>query len=95
MLCRFYFKKGEIDKGVAELNKLKSAPLNGDMAFVLANLYSELDSLDQFFNYANYEPAAFDMPYLRVFVHNPKVIKDPRFRKLMDKWNLPMPEGYE
>ena len=94
-LCKFYFNKGEIEKGMVELNKLKSYPLNGILAFWLARIYSKIDSLDQFFYYANYEPAAFDAPYLRVFIDNPKVIKDPRFRKLMDKWKLPMPKGYE
>jgi adenylate cyclase len=92
---KIYLRKGEIEKGMEIIEHYKKPPLNSYRAFNLALLYSEIDSLDQFFRYASYEPLFYEAPYFRKFIDNPKIFEDPRFKQLMDKMNLPMPEGYE
>ena len=74
---------------------IESFPLNSKGAYYLARLYAEIDSLDSFFEYANYEPRFFETPFFRKWITNPVVINDPRFKELMDKMDLPMPAGYE
>ena len=89
------FRLGDFDKGSEMLEHMLSYPLNSWRAYARSRVYAEIDSLDRFFEYANYQsPHAF-APWLRKFVTNPKIIKDPRYRKLMDKMNLPMPHGYK
>jgi hypothetical protein len=77
------------------IQSAKDSPLNSGTAFQLASLYAEIDSLDRFFEYANYEPPLYATPYLRKMITNPKVFRDPRFKELMVKFDLPMPVGYE
>ena len=65
--------------------------INPYYAFCLALLYSQMNNADEFFYYANYpQPHAFN-PWFRVMVKNQEIFKDPRFKQLMDKMNLPMP----
>jgi len=91
-LGKAYFRKGDIESGMKLMQKVNSYPINPWRAWVRAQLYAEIDSLDRFFEYANYEqPHAF-FPWFRKAISNPKVIQDPRFKQLMDKMNLPMPE---
>ncbi len=85
-----YFKSGRYDKGMEKIRTLEEN-LNSFTSVALSMLYAEIDSLDKFFEYANYEPAHAFHPWLRVSVKNPRVIADPRFKQLMDKMNLPMP----
>ncbi len=87
-------KKGENDKAFEILGNIKSRPLNSMNAFNLAIIYSEIDSADQFFKYANYEPPLYAVPWYRHIIKNEKIIKDPRYKVLMNKMNLPMPKGY-
>jgi adenylate cyclase len=89
-----YFRSGDFDKGMNLIQSVEQQPMNSLKAFALATIYSEIDSLDRFFQYANYEPPSHFAPWFRVNIENPKVIKDPRFKQLMDKMNLPMPMGY-
>ena len=89
-LGKTYFKSGRYDKGM-EIIRMLEANLNSITSYGLSILYAEIDSLDKFFEYANYEPAHAFHPWLRVGIENPKVIADPRFKQLMDKMNLPMP----
>ncbi len=89
-----YFRKGEFDKGMEVIQKVLAYPLNSYRAVTRCKLYAEIDSLDRFFEYANYEPPHAFSPWFRKTITNPKVINDPRYRQLMDKMNLPMPEGY-
>ncbi len=86
-----YFKSGEFQKGIEIINDIKNEPINSWNALNLAHLYASIDSLDRFFQYANYEPAHAFMPWLRKDITNRKIIADPRFKQLMDKMNLPMP----
>lgn len=85
-----YFRSGQIDKGLEIIRELESRPINSYLAYSLINLYAEIDSVDKYFHYANYEPASAFMPWAR-HDRNPKIIADPRFKELMDKMNLPMP----
>ena len=85
-----YLKADRYDEVMKIIETLKSN-LNPFNSVSLALLYAEIDSLDQFFEYANYEPTHAFHPWLRVEVKNPKVINDPRFEQLMSKMNLPMP----
>jgi len=89
------FRNGEFEKGMERIRYIESKTINPARAFYLAQLYAEIDSLDKFFEYANYEPRHIDAIYFRKWVENPKVINDPRFKQLMDKMGLPMPKGYE
>jgi len=88
-----YFKSGQLQKGMKIIREMESEPLNSWNARNLATLYAEIDSLDRFFQYANYEPAHAFMPWLRKSIDNPNIIADPRFKQLMDKMNLPMPDA--
>lgn len=87
-----YIKSGQVDKGMHLIHELENLPINSINAYLLALSYSETDSLDKFFKYANYEPAHAWAPWFRVNIKNPLVIRDPRFKILMDKMNLPMPD---
>jgi adenylate cyclase len=90
-LSTAYFLSGQKDKCMEIINELKRSPLNSFNALMLAMNYAAIDSADQFFKYANYSPAHAWTPWLRVNIKNPLIIKDPRFKNLMDKMNLPMP----
>lgn len=90
-LASTYFLTDQHDK-VMEIIKEMETYVNPYYAFGLAMLYAQLDDADKFFQYANYDqPHAFH-PWLRVSVTNPRIIADPRFKQLMDKMNLPMPD---
>jgi hypothetical protein len=89
-----YFRKGDMHKGMEVLQHALGFPINPWHAWVRAHLYAEIDSLDKFFKYANYEPPLYAAPWYRKKITNPKVIQDPRYKQLMDKMNLPMPQGY-
>ena len=91
-LARAFIRSGQIEKGRQYIYELENQPLNSFRALMLAHLYALIDNLDKFFEYANYEPAHAWAPWLRVNVDNPLIISDPRFKELMDKMNLPMPE---
>jgi len=86
-----YLAKGEIKMAMEIIQQLEANP-NSILAFLLAYLYAKMGNTDKFFEYANFEPPHAFHPWLRVAVENPKVITDPRFRKLMEKMNLPMPD---
>ena len=92
-LPRAFIRSGQIEKGRQYIDELENQPLNSFRALMLAHLYALIDNLDKFFEYANYEPAHAWAPWLRVNVDNPLIISDPRFKELMDKMNLPMPEA--
>jgi hypothetical protein len=77
------------------IQSIKDKPLNSMRALEVADLYAEIDSLDSFFEYANYEPPSHLVPYFRKTITNPNVFRDPRFKELMVKFDLPMPKGYE
>lgn len=90
-LGHLYFRSGQIEKGTELIKQMQSEPLNSYNALVLASLYGRADSLDKFFEFANYEPPHAWFPWLRKNVDNSKLINDPRFKQLMVKMNLPMP----
>lgn len=90
-----YFRSGQITKGMEVLDRMLSRPLNARRALLRACVYAEIDSVDQFFQYASYEPHAYSLPWLRKRIKSPSVIEDPRYREFMNKMNLPMPQGYE
>jgi len=92
-ICKF--RLGDIDPIMDFIQSIRDQPLNSGIAFQLAGLYAEIDSLDRFFEYANYEPPSYATPYFRKMITNPNVFRDPRFKDLMVKFELPMPEGYE
>jgi adenylate cyclase len=94
-VSRCKFRLGDIDPIMGIIRSIKDKPLNSWRAYLLADLYAEIDSLDRFFEYANFEPPSYSAPYLRVIITNPNVLKDPRFKELMAKFDLPMPQGYE
>ena len=85
-----YLRSGRYNEGMEKIRILEEN-LNSFNSVALSALYAEIDSLDKFFEYANYEPAHAFHPWLRVSIKNPRVIADPRFKQLMDKMNLPMP----
>ena len=89
-LAQTYLRSGRYDEATEQIRILEQ-DINSIYAVDLARIYAELDSLNKFFYYANYEPPHAFLPWLRVGVKNPKVIADPRFKELMDKMNLPMP----
>lgn len=89
------FKKGDYDKGKEMLEHILSYPLNSWQAYMRSLIYAEIDSVDNFFDYASYQPAHALAPWIRKNITNLKIIQDPRYRKLMDKMNLPMPLGGE
>lgn len=89
-----HFRSGSIEKGMNVIKSIEGQTMNSLSALALAALYAEIDSLDKFFEYANYEPPHAFAPWFRVETKNPKVIRDPRFKELMNKMNLPMPKGY-
>lgn len=94
-LAAIYLRTGQIEKGMELYEKAISIPINSQRAHARAHMCANLDSLDRFFEYANYEPPHAFFPWFRVTIGNPKITNDPRFKELMDKMNLPMPEGYE
>jgi hypothetical protein len=89
-----YFRNKDMDKGMEVLQHVLDFQINPRQAWMRAHLYTEIDSLDKFFEYANYEPPFYAAPWYRKTIINPKVIQDPRYKQLMDKMNLPMPQGY-
>jgi len=95
VIATLKFRLGDIDPIMDFIQSMKDQPLNSGIAFQLAGLYAEIDSLDRFFEYANYEPPSYATPYFRKMITNPNVFRDPRFKELMMKFDLPMPEGYE
>ena len=83
---------GEDDKGLQILSEAKrELPPGSFTSYVLAKAYAEIDSVDQFFKYANHEPPYAFVPWFRQVVTSSVIINDPRYKKLMDKLNLPMP----
>ena len=94
-LGRLYFNTGQFNKGMEIIDRLESEPLNTWTAFDLSVLYAEIDSLDKYFHYANYEPAHAFTPWNRKMMKNKNIIADPRFKQLMNKMNLPMPVAVE
>jgi tetratricopeptide (TPR) repeat protein len=90
-----YFRKGDFDNGMETLAHVLSYPINSWHAHKRAQLYAEIDSLDRFFEYANYDPPHAFAPWLRKTIINPKIIQDSRYKELMDKMNLPMPMDYD
>lgn len=89
---RHCFKVGNYEKGLEILAEAKMyLPPGSFSSWVLAGAYAEIDSADQFFKHANYEPAIAFVPWLRKEVSSKVIIEDPRFKQLMDKMNLPMP----
>ena len=92
-ICKY--RLGEIDAIIEVIQSIKDRPLNSWSAYRLASLYAEIDSLDRFFEYANFEPPSYATPYFRKNISNPNVFRDPRFKELMAKFDLPMPKGYE
>ena len=94
-MAKCKFRLGDIDPIMEFIQSIKDQPLNSWSAFQLAGLYAEIDSLDRFFEYANYEPPSYATPYFRKMITNPNVFRDPRFKELMVKFDLPMPKGYE
>ena len=92
MYMKHCFRVGDYDKGFQILEEAKMVlPQGSFSSFVLAGAYAEIDSADQFFKYANYEPANAFVPWFRKGVSSKVIIEDPRFKQLMDKMNLPMP----
>lgn len=89
------FRKGDRQKGKAMLECVLDFPLNSWQAYRRAQIYAEIDSLDRFFEYANYDPPHASVPWLRKTITNPKIIQDPRYTELMNKMNLPMPKAYK
>ena len=89
------FRKGDYDKGKEMLDHILSYPLSSGRAYVCSEIYAEIDSVDKFFECAFYQPTYAFTPWLRKTVTNPKILQDPRYEKLMDKMNLPMPLGGE
>jgi hypothetical protein len=77
------------------LEHVLSYPISSWQAYRRAQIYAEIDSLDRFFEYANYDPPHAFAPWLRKTITNPKIIQDPRYKELMDKMNLPMPQAIE
>ncbi len=67
-----YFRSGNIEKGMNVIRSIEGQPMNSLSALALARLYSEIDSLDKFFEYANYEPPSHFAPWIRVNTENPK-----------------------
>ena len=91
-IAEAYLAKGQLEKAMEIIQEMETN-INPYYAFGLANLYAQLDDANKFFQYANYDqPHAFH-PWLRVSVTNARFITDPRFKQLMDKMNLPMPQG--
>ena len=88
-------KMGDMDPMLELIQSIKDQPLNSWRAYRLAGLYAEIDSIDRFFEYVNYEPPSYATPYVRTKGTNPKLFQDPRFKELMEKFDLPMPKGYE
>jgi len=89
---RYCFRVGNYEEGFEILAEAKKyLPPGSFSSWVLAGAYAEIDSADQFFKYANYEPAIAFVPWLRKGVSSKVIIEDPRFKQLMDKMNLPMP----
>lgn len=92
----YCFRTGEFDKGLKILEEAKLVlPPGSFKSWVLAKAYAEIDSADQFFKYANYEPAIAFVPWFRKGVRSAVIIGDPRFKELMNKLNLPMPVNLE
>ena len=89
-LAHTYVQSGKFDEGMQAIRVLEKN-LNPINSVFLASAYAEMDSADRFFEYANFEPAHAFHPWLKVFVNNPMIIADPRYKQLMDKMNLPMP----
>jgi len=85
------FRKGDYDKGKEQLEHILSYPLSSGRVYVCSEIYAEIDSVDKFFECAFYQPTYAFMPWLRKTITNPKILRDPRYEKLMDKMNLPMP----
>jgi hypothetical protein len=94
-VVKYKFQLGDINPIMDFIQSVKDQPLNSISAVQLADLYAEIDSLDRFFEYANYEPPSHLVPYFRKMNKNPNVFRDPRFTELMVKFDLPMPKGYE
>jgi hypothetical protein len=57
---------------MAVIRSIEEKPMNSLSALLLATLYSEADSLDKFFQYANYEPPSHFAPWYRVNIENQK-----------------------
>lgn len=90
-----YYRKGDFNKGMEMLEHVLSYPISSLQAHRRAQIYAEIDSLDRFFEYANYDPPHAFAPWLRKTITNLKIIQDPRYKELMDKMNLPMPRDYK
>lgn len=87
----YLIETGNLDEVMLLVQEMKSYPPNPFLSFIMARTYARLDSADQFFYYANYEPTHAFHPWLRKAVTSENILRDPRFKLLMDKFNLPMP----
>jgi tetratricopeptide (TPR) repeat protein len=90
-LAANFIRSGQTEKALEVINEVE-ANINPYYAVGLSKIYSGLNNADKFFEYANYSPPHAFHPWLRVIVDNPNIITDPRFKQLMDKMNLPMPD---
>ncbi len=84
---------GQWERSLQLIHEAKERmPPGGFTSWVLAGAYADHDSTEQFFEYANDEPAFATLPWLRHGVKSEAVLRDPRFKQFMDKLNLPMPQ---
>jgi len=79
-------RRDEAQKILAELEKKEATP---GVAFGLAKLYTALGEKDEAFRWLAYEQPAYSVPWVRVSRWSRPLRDDPRFKDLLQRWNLP------
>ncbi len=98
-----YILSGNIKEGKKILNELETefdsipSPFG---AYVRSRMYAALGDYDNAFKWAEFEPHFHFVPWIRVvwnirYTKDSTFIKDPRFKALMRRFNLPDPAPFQ
>jgi eukaryotic-like serine/threonine-protein kinase len=88
VLGQSYALSGRRDEALKIVAELEKAP-SGFNAWSLATLYSALGDRDKAFQWLAYEPAHGWVPWFRIDPQFYPLRSDPRFKELLQKYNLP------
>ncbi len=84
-------RTGHVQEGKAIIQELESMEPTAFGALCLGLMYSELGDFDKAFEWFKYKDKPAWYPWIRIFVRNKELRKDPRFLELIREMNLPDP----
>jgi len=98
LLGTAYIESGNIEEGKEILYELETkydTIPSGWGALIRAQMYTALGDYDNAFKWLEFEPHHHFVPWIRVGDNDSSFIKDPRFKAMMRRMNLPDPAPFQ